>query len=43
MLEAEGVSFNERGRCELQQFLFIPKEPVDKQKAQAKKLTLFKT
>jgi methylated-DNA-protein-cysteine methyltransferase-like protein len=24
MLEAEGVSFNERGRCELQRYLWIP-------------------
>ena len=25
MLEQEGVVFNEKGRCDLQQFLFIPK------------------
>lgn len=43
MLEAEGVRFNERGRCELQGFLWIPEEPEDKRKARGKKLTLFKT
>lgn len=43
MLEAEGVRFNERGRCELQKFLWIPQEPAGKRKTQSKKLTLFKT
>ena len=42
MLEAEGVSFNERGRCELQQYLWIPTEPKARGKT-PKKLTLFKT
>ena len=42
MLEAEGVSFNERGRCELQQYLWIPAGPKAKGRARAKKLTLFK-
>jgi len=41
MLEAEGVSFNERGRCNLQTFLWIPTESKIRGKA-AKKLTLFK-
>ena len=41
MLEAEGVEFNDRGRCELQKFLWIPKES-DKGKSRDKKLTLFK-
>jgi methylated-DNA-protein-cysteine methyltransferase-like protein len=41
MLEAEGVSFNERGRCNLQQYLWIPAESKVRDKA-AKKLTLFK-
>ena len=27
MLEAEGVSFDERGRCELQNYLWIPRQP----------------
>ena len=43
MLEAEGVRFNERGRCELQKYLWIPAEPKAKRNAPAKKLTLFKT
>ena len=43
MLEAEGVSFNERGRCELQEFLWIPDERQAKRKQRAEKLTLFKT
>lgn len=42
MLEAEGVIFNERGRCELQQFLWIPVESEKKRKAKAKQATLFK-
>ena len=41
MLETEGVSFNERGRCDLQKFLWIPNE--DKPKSRGKKLTLFKS
>lgn len=41
MLEAEGVIFNERGRCELQQYLWIPAARKIRGKA-AKKLTLFK-
>ena len=43
MLEAEGVSFNERGRCELQKYLCIPGGPTARTKARVKKLTLFKT
>ena len=42
MLEAEGVSFNEGGRCELQQYLWIPVEAEGNRKASAKKVTLFK-
>ena len=41
MLEAEGVSFNERGRCELKEYLWIPAEPGTR-KARAKKQTLFR-
>ena len=41
MLEAEGVSFNERGRCELQKYLWIPTESKTRGKGE-KKLTLFK-
>src|SRR5882762_8474998 len=43
MLEAEGVNFNERGRCDLQQYLWIPEESQARGKAREKKLTLFKT
>jgi methylated-DNA-protein-cysteine methyltransferase-like protein len=43
MLEAEGVSFNERGRCELKEYLWIPAEPTTRNKALAKKQTLFRT
>ena len=44
MLEAEGVSFNERGRCELQRYLWIPDEakgPKARRKARSEKGTLF--
>lgn len=41
MLEAEGVSFNERGRCELQKYLWIPAEPQGNRKARSKRVTLF--
>lgn len=30
MLEQEGVVFNDKGRCDLQQFLFIPKVRAQK-------------
>ena len=43
MLEAEKVEFNERGRCDLQKFLWIPDEAKNKRKARDKTLTLFKT
>jgi methylated-DNA-protein-cysteine methyltransferase-like protein len=43
MLETEGVRFNERGRCELQDFLWIPKATPSKSRARARKQTLFKT
>ena len=42
MLEAEGVTFNERGRCELQAYLWIPVETESKRKARAEKGSLFK-
>jgi methylated-DNA-protein-cysteine methyltransferase-like protein len=41
MLEAEGVSFNERGRCELQKYLWIPAEPKGQRKTRSEKGTLF--
>jgi methylated-DNA-protein-cysteine methyltransferase related protein len=42
MLEAEGVSFNERGRCELQDYLWIPHPPQAQRKEQSGKTKLFK-
>ena len=42
MLEAEGVTFNERGRCELQAYLWIPVDSESKRKARAEKGSLFK-
>ena len=41
MLEAEGIFFNERGRCDLQNYLWIPKEQKNRRGAPAKKATLF--
>ena len=41
MLEAEGISFNERGRCELQKYLWIPAEPRGQGKTRTEKGTLF--
>jgi methylated-DNA-protein-cysteine methyltransferase-like protein len=40
MLENEGVSFNERGRCQLQEYLWIPSAP--KTKRRARKISLFR-
>ena len=42
MLETEGVTFNERGRCELQKYLWLPVDPENKRQARAKKVSLFK-
>jgi len=39
MLEAEGVKFNSRGRCDLQTYLWIPKQ---KSLMQPSRTTLFK-
>jgi methylated-DNA-protein-cysteine methyltransferase-like protein len=41
MLEAEGVNFNERGRCEIQKYVWIPAEPKGRSKAGPEKRTLF--
>lgn len=41
MLEAEGVKFNERGRCDLQSYLWIPDARKNKHKSRAKNGTLF--
>ena len=37
MLASEGVEFNERGRCDLQHYLWIPRERVTKPKSTLKK------
>jgi methylated-DNA-protein-cysteine methyltransferase-like protein len=42
MLEAEGVSFNERGRCDLQSYLWIPDQKTTQRKKASRKATLFK-
>ena len=39
MLEAEGVQFNNRGRCDLQTYLWIPKQTATTRQMQT---TLFK-
>lgn len=39
MLSAEGVEFNERGRCELQRYLWIPRERKPGKKSFANKQT----
>ncbi len=37
MLVAEGVEFNERGRCDLQRYLWIPRERTARSKSPLKK------
>jgi len=37
MLVAEGVEFNERGRCDLQRYLWIPRERKTKSRSPLKK------
>ena len=37
MLAAEGVEFNERGRCDLQRYLWIPRERKTRSKSSLKK------
>ena len=37
MLVAEGVEFNERGRCDLQRYLWIPRERKARSKSTLKK------
>jgi methylated-DNA-protein-cysteine methyltransferase related protein len=41
MLEAEGICFNERGRCDLRTYLWIPNERKNRHGAPSKKVTLF--
>jgi methylated-DNA-protein-cysteine methyltransferase-like protein len=42
MLEGEGINFNERGRCSLEQYVWIPTQAKVKGKAREQKTTLFK-
>jgi len=42
MLEAEGIRFNERGRCNLEKYLWIPDEQQNEPKGQLRKTSLFK-
>lgn len=42
ILEAEGVKFNERGRCDLKTYLWIPEEQRNEQRTQLDRTTLFK-
>jgi methylated-DNA-protein-cysteine methyltransferase related protein len=41
MLEAEGVEFNERGRCDLQRYLWIPPERKTRAKSFPRRMKLF--
>jgi len=41
MLEAEGISFDKRGRCNLQEYLWIPEQAKGKSKAREQRTTLF--
>lgn len=41
MLETEGVSFDKRGRCELEKYLWIPKGSKVQPRAKSEKATLF--
>ena len=41
MLEAEGVSFNARGRCSLEEYVWLPEPAKLKVKAREPKTTLF--
>ncbi len=42
MLEAEGVKFNERGRCDLKTYLWIPDEQRNENRKKLSPTTLFK-
>jgi methylated-DNA-protein-cysteine methyltransferase-like protein len=42
MLEAEGVKFNERGRCDLKTYLWLPDENNEQSEKQSRTPTLFK-
>ncbi|MGI8732277.1 MAG: MGMT family protein [Pyrinomonadaceae bacterium] len=42
LLESEGVLFDERGRCKLERYLWIPDERSTPSKAKSERPTLFK-
>jgi methylated-DNA-protein-cysteine methyltransferase-like protein len=42
MLEAEGIKFDERGRCNLEKYLWIPHEKLSKIERPGSKATLFR-
>jgi methylated-DNA-protein-cysteine methyltransferase-like protein len=43
MLEAEGIEFDERGRCNLENYLWIPDEQQNELKGRLLKTSLFKS
>lgn len=43
MLEAEGIEFNERGRCDLETYVWIPPEQKGERRIQSTKPSLFKS
>lgn len=42
MLEAEGIKFDKRGRCDLETYVWIPRERQEERKTRSIKTTLFK-
>lgn len=43
LLESESVQFDERGRCNLERYLWIPDEQKDSSRTQSARTTLFKS
>lgn len=41
MLEAEGICFNKRGRCDLKTYVWIPDDQQNRRKAPSTKVSLF--
>ena len=42
MLEAEGIKFDKRGRCDLETYVWIPRKRQEERKTRSIKTTLFK-
>lgn len=42
MLEAEGIKFDKRGRCDLETYVWIPRERQEERMTRSIKTTLFK-